>query len=159
MTRIKRNTGKSLEAQVAAAGEWYKTQGLAWLERVEPPQRWVNGKPVIIKPALADFLGCMWTPSKEYRIPVAVECKSIAGRHDSLTLPKIMPRVQQRKRLWDASFVWLVVLAVETDMGHGVRTHAVTISSANFTSSVISFEECAYLPNGAPDILGLRGKP
>lgn len=157
MTRIKRNTGRSLEAQVQRAGDWYRQQGLAWLERVEPPQRWVNGKPIIVRPALADFLGCYWSEGRAYRVPVAIECKSITGRHDRMTLAKVLPRVDQRQGLHDAASIWSVIIAIETDIGDGVGYYTANMPLVQFkTPAPINLTPCAYLPNGAPDILGLR---
>jgi hypothetical protein len=163
MTRLKRNTGKGLEAQVAAAGEWYKAQGLAWLERVEPPQRWVNGKPIIIKPALADFLGCMWTTGKEYRIPVAIECKSVSGDRKSITLAALFPNKAQLRRLFEASDIWSLYVVFEADLGNGVELFCDSPPLFAFAHGrkydLSTIKPCAYLPNGAPDILGLRRKP
>lgn len=156
MTRIKRNTGKGLERQVELAGQWYRQNGLAWLERTEPPQRWVNGNPVNVRPALADFLGAYWADRYE-SVPVAVECKSIAGHHpDGLTLAKVLPRVDQRERLHAASKFWQVMVVVETDLGRGVMYHVAEMTDARFGVGAIRLEPCRLLPNGAPDFLGLK---
>lgn len=156
MTRIKRNTGRSLEAQVELAGQWYRQHGIGWLERVEPSQRWVNGKPVIIKPALADFLGVYWIGNHEGRVPVAIECKSMAGVHSPLTLAKVLPRINQRQRLSIASDIWQVTIVVETDIGNGVGYYRADVNPYDFAAGTIQIKPCAWLPNGAPDILGLR---
>ena len=152
MTRIKRNTGKSLEAAVELAGQWYRSQGLAWLERTEPPQRWVNGKPINVRPALADFLGAYWA-DHQTRIPVAVECKSIGCPDiNRLTLAKVLPRVDQRERLHDAAKFWHVMVVVETQMAY----YAATLTLVHFAVSAIHLTPCRLLPNGAPDFLNLR---
>ena len=157
MTRIARNTGKSLEAQVQRAGDWYRANGKAWIERVEPSQRWVNGKPIIVRPALADFLGCKWLGAYEVREPVAIECKSICLRRgETLTLAKVLPRVQQRERLHAAASIWSVVIVIEADLGKGVWCHVANMSLIDFRDGKINPTPCGYLPNGAPDILGLR---
>lgn len=158
MTRIARNTGKSLEAQVQRAGEWYRAQGLAWLERVEPPQRWVNGKPVIVRPSLADYLGCYYV-GNSIRIPVAVECKAIGGVKRGLSVKGLIKRKDQRDRLRSASFIWQVRVVFEADFGRGTRVYSTPITPANFSNNTIfdadTITPCRYLPNGAPDILGL----
>jgi hypothetical protein len=161
MTRIKRNTGKSLEAAVELAGDWYRSHGLAWFERVEPPVRWTTaGTAVTVRPALADFLGA-FVGQMGYMSPIAIECKSISGRHDHISLFAILKNKPQRERLaWAANFWWVRVV-FDADIGRGMQTYSVRptiLQLAENEKYYSALAPCGILPNGAPDILNLRNK-
>jgi hypothetical protein len=154
-----KNTGKSLERAVKGACEWYRLNGIAIIDRIEPPQAFDRGADRFIAtaPSRADFIGT-WTNGQA----VYVECKSMLK-----DVPKkgILARTLFARQ-WDrlepvAAMGANVVLVAEIDHGNGPVIYAAEwVDHATATMDTFRFtpnlHPCGTVGLGFPDFLNTK---